>query len=124
MNRRSFLNTTGAAVAAVLPAAAAPPPQLPDLGKSKLKITSVKIVKSRPRLPVTPFKPAAGAWSTQQVEVANPMSVYPKYKATRSLFNPDPGKLEDFTVEVYGEPVVAKRHTGALYDPTNARLRS
>ena len=31
---------------------------------------------------------------------------------------------EDFTVEVYGEPIVAKRHTGALYDPTNARLRS
>jgi len=97
MNRRTFLNTTGGTAAlAALPAAA----QLPDLGKSKLKITSVKVVKTRPRLPITPFKPAPGAWSTQEVEVANPMSIYPKYKATRSLFNPDPGKLGDFTVEV------------------------
>ncbi len=97
MNRRSFLHT--AAAAAALPAVATPQ-AIPDLGTSKMKITSVKIVKSRPRIPVTPFKPLPGAWSTQQVEVANPMSIYPEYKATRSLFNPDPGKLEDFTVEV------------------------
>ncbi len=29
----------------------------------------------------------------------------------------------DFVVELYGEPITATRHTGALYDPTNARLR-
>ena len=40
------------------------------------------------------------------MEVANPMSIYPKYKATRSLFNPDPGKLDDFTVEVATEAIV------------------
>jgi L-rhamnonate dehydratase len=34
------------------------------------------------------------------VEVANPMSVYPEYKATRSLFNADPGKVPSFTVEI------------------------
>jgi glycine cleavage system aminomethyltransferase T len=30
----------------------------------------------------------------------------------------------DFVVEVYGEPVPATRHDGALYDPTNARLKA
>ena len=30
----------------------------------------------------------------------------------------------DFVIEVYGEPIPATRHSGALYDPTNARLRS
>jgi 4-methylaminobutanoate oxidase (formaldehyde-forming) len=29
----------------------------------------------------------------------------------------------DFTIEVYGEPIPAVRHDGALYDPTNARLK-
>ena len=74
--------------------------QVPDFGKSKLKITGVRIVKTRPRQPVPTYKPDPKAWSTQGVEVANPMSIYPKYKATRSLFNPDPGKLGDFTVEI------------------------
>jgi sarcosine dehydrogenase len=30
----------------------------------------------------------------------------------------------DFVIEVYGEPIPATRHNGALYDPTNARLRA
>lgn len=30
---------------------------------------------------------------------------------------------KDFIVEVYGEPIVATRHNGALYDPTNSRLK-
>lgn len=30
----------------------------------------------------------------------------------------------DFVIEVYGEPIPATRHSGALYDPTNVRLRS
>jgi hypothetical protein len=30
----------------------------------------------------------------------------------------------DFVVEVYGEPIAAVRHDGALYDPTGAKLRS
>jgi 4-methylaminobutanoate oxidase (formaldehyde-forming) len=29
----------------------------------------------------------------------------------------------DFEIEVYGEPIRATRHDGALYDPTNAQLR-
>jgi 4-methylaminobutanoate oxidase (formaldehyde-forming) len=30
----------------------------------------------------------------------------------------------DFVIEVYGEPIPATRHDGALYDPTNSRLKS
>ena len=30
----------------------------------------------------------------------------------------------DFTIEVYGEPIPATRHDGALYDPKGIRLRS
>jgi len=99
MNRRAFLSNAAAACAAAAPVPASAA-QTPDFGKSKMKITSVKLVKTRPRIPPPPYTPSPGAWSTQGVEVANPMSIYPKYKATRSLFNPDPGKLEDFTVEI------------------------
>src|SRR5260370_25957068 len=68
--------------------------------KSKLKITGVRLVHTRPKRPVPAYEPAAGSWSTGGVEVANPMSIYPEYKAQRSLFMPDPGKLEAFTVEI------------------------
>ena len=30
----------------------------------------------------------------------------------------------DFTIEVFGEPIPATRHDGALYDPKNERLKS
>ena len=58
--------------------------------KSNLKITGVRIVRTRPRRPTPSYTPAPGSWSTNGVEVANPMSIYPAYKATRSLWNPDP----------------------------------
>lgn len=93
MNRRSFLRLGGVLSVAV-----------PALGfadeKSKLKITGVRVVKTRPKRPVPGYAPAAGSWSTGEVEVANPMSVYPEYKAKRSLWNPEPGKMEGFTVEI------------------------
>ncbi|MCC6393669.1 MAG: hypothetical protein IT167_23935 [Bryobacterales bacterium] len=93
MNRRSFLKTAPALAA---PVAA----QTSGFGKSRLKITAVRTMPAKPRTGAYKYKPAPGAWSTQGVEVANPMSIYPKYKAERSLFNPDPGKLEDFVVEI------------------------
>ena len=34
------------------------------------------------------------------------------------------GERTDFVIEVYGEPIPATRHDGALYDPTNARLKA
>ncbi|MCX6587149.1 MAG: L-rhamnonate dehydratase [Acidobacteria bacterium] len=77
---------------------------LPALGwaqeKSKLKITGIRLVNVKPRKPYPEFKPAAGAWSTQYVEVANPMSIYPEFKARRELFFPNPGKVPSITVEI------------------------
>ncbi len=68
-------------------------PDLPSLPfkevTSGLKITDVKMVKPRPKKPWPEYEPAAGSWSTGGVEVASPMSIYPKYKARRSLFMSD-----------------------------------
>lgn len=89
MKRRDFLTLAAA-------------PALPALAwaqeKSKLKITDIKIVKTRPRKPYPTFKPADGAWSTQFVEVANPMSIYPEFKPRRELFGAT--NVPSFTVEV------------------------
>ncbi len=98
MNRRKFLeagtllsmSTIGATgepgEAAPLPS----PPQLPFHNeKSGLKITSVRMVRPKPKRPLPQYEPAPGSWSTGGVEVANPMSIYPKYKARRSLFMAD-----------------------------------
>ena len=77
---------------------------LPALGwaqeKSKLKITGLRLVNVKPRKPYPSFKPAPGAWSTQFVEVANPMSIYSEFKPRRELFFPEPGKVPSFTVEI------------------------
>src|SRR5919106_799508 len=99
MKRRDFLNVAPFAAAGSMVAPAYAQAPFAD-EKSKLKITGVRIVQARPRRPVPTYKPAPGSWSTNQVEVANPMSIYPEYKATRSLFQPDPGKVPSATVEV------------------------
>ncbi len=100
MHRRTFLRFGPVASAAAASGLAMP--QAPPLQgeKSKLKITGVRLVQTRPRRPVPAYKPSPGSWSTGGVEVANPMSVYPEYKARRSLFQPDPGQLGGFTVEI------------------------
>jgi len=89
MKRRDFLSLAAA-------------PALPSLAwaqeKSKLKITDIKIVRTRPRKPYPAYTPAAGAWSTQGVEVANPMSIYPEFKPRRELFGAT--NVPSFTVEV------------------------
>lgn len=54
-----------------------------------LKITGLRMVRPKPRTPVPSYTPAPGSWSTGGVEVANPMSIYPKYKPRRSLFMAD-----------------------------------
>ena len=95
MNRRSFL---GAALMAGLQTG------LPALAfqteKSKLKITGVRLVKTTPRKAPPAYTPTPGSWSTGGVEVANPMSIYPEYKATRSLFMADDPSIGAFTVEI------------------------
>ena len=89
MNRREFLGSAGAV---------ALPPLAWAQEKSKLKITEIKIVRTRPRKPYPAFQPAAGAWSTQGVEVANPVSIYPEFKPRRELFAAT--DVPSFTVEV------------------------
>lgn len=96
MNRRGLLSLTPLAAAVALPGQAAETP--PDT----LKITGVRIVRTRPRRPVPAYEPAPGSWSTHGVEVANPVSMYPKYKPERSLFRPDPASplVGPVTVEI------------------------
>jgi L-rhamnonate dehydratase len=80
MDRRSFLELSlklSGASALTLPALAF------QNEKSGLKITGVRIVQTRPKRPLPSYAPAPGSWSTGGVEVANPMSIYPRYKATR-----------------------------------------
>jgi L-rhamnonate dehydratase len=109
MNRRAFLNlapwAAGSLVASGIDADArigtpayAQAPFSDE--KSKLRITGVRLVQTKPSRPVPAYTPAPGSWSTNKVEVANPMSIYPEYKATRSLFQPDPGKVPSATVEI------------------------
>jgi L-rhamnonate dehydratase len=94
MNRRDFLGLSCATATGIVPALAF------QNEKSKLKITGVRLVETRLKRPVPSYTPTPGSWSTGRVEVANPMSIYPEYKAMRSLFMPDSGKLPDFTVEI------------------------
>jgi len=99
MNRREFFKSSS-----IVPVGAAaalgmlgnteirpsPLPPLPFQGeKSQLKITSISMVKPRPKRPVPSYTPTPGSFSTSEAEVANPMSIYPKYKAKRSLFTAD-----------------------------------
>ena len=92
MDRREFLSSTLVPLAATtlnaVPAAAQPlPPPLPfQAEKSKLKITGIRMVRPQQKRPIPTYTPAPGSWSTGGVEVANPMSIYAKYKAQRSLF--------------------------------------
>ena len=70
------------------------------MSDTMLRITGVRVVRTRPRDPLPHYEPASGSWSTGHVEVANPVSVYPKYKPMRSLFMPDAGGIDSFWVEI------------------------
>jgi L-rhamnonate dehydratase len=97
IGRRKFLEASTILPMAALAASGLPekgeaaplpsPTPLPFQGeKSKLKITSVRMVSPRPKRPLPAYEPAPGSWSAGGSEVANPMSIYPKYKARRDLF--------------------------------------
>jgi L-rhamnonate dehydratase len=95
--------------------AAAATRALPFQGeKSRLKITNVRLVNVKPRRPLPEYTPAADSWSTMGVEVANPMSIYPKYKARRELFFPDPGKLGGSWVEIATDKGVKGYGSGGM----------
>lgn len=95
MNRREFLSSSllplaaTAARAGAEPLSVSPGPLAFQQERSKLKITGVRMVLPKPKRPVPSYTPAPGSWSTRAVEVANPMSVYAKYKPMRSLFMAD-----------------------------------
>lgn len=123
MNRRNFLRLSPIACTTVLPFVtkgeatplAPPSPQPAFQGeKSKLKITSARLVQTKPRRPVPTYTPAPGSFSPNESEVANPMSIYPEYKAKRSLFYPDPGQLAGFTVEIATDKGVKGYGSGGI----------
>ncbi|MBM3734214.1 MAG: L-rhamnonate dehydratase [Acidobacteria bacterium] len=95
--RRDWLRLTLAGLAAK---EIALPPLAFAQEKSGLKITGVRLVRTRPNRPVPSYKPSEGSWSTGGVEVANPMSIYPEYKAMRSLFMSSDPAIGGFTVEI------------------------
>ena len=109
MDRRRFLQAASAAPLSALSAQTSP-----DVAAltGRMKITGVRLVRTRPRKPAPAYTPAPGSWSTQNVEVANPMSIYPEYKATRSLFFPDAGKVPGFTVEIATDKGIKGYGTG------------
>lgn len=91
MKRRDFLRRAALGSLATLAgtgfgSAVSPPPLVFSEERSGLKITGVRPVRLRRRHPLPSYTPTPGSWSTGGVEVANPMSIYPKYKAMRSLF--------------------------------------
>lgn len=86
MDRRNFLRSSVAALAAV-------PAALPFQDeKSRLKITGVRLVRTRRAKPLEPYTPPPGArWAGG----ATPMSIYPDYKG-----RPGPSGMGGFTVEI------------------------
>jgi len=104
MERREVVFATPATLAAAAlglteNAEAQAPAQAAQGERSGLKITSVRLVRTRSRRPPLPsYTPAPGSWSSGGSEIANPMSIYPKYKPRRSLFMAD--KVPGFTVEI------------------------
>ena len=100
MHRRDFIQSSSLLAAGSLTLGV---DQLISALPEELKITSVRVVQMRATRPLPSYDPAPGSWSTGGVEVANPVSIYPKYKATRSLFQPDRGGVSSFWVEVTTE---------------------
>src|SRR5438132_13338006 len=94
MKRREFLNLAPLAAGAFAANAAPAYAQAPFADeKTGLKITGVRLVRTIPRNPPLAYTPSPDAWSTNDVEVASPMSIYPEYKAKRSIMHPDSCKM-------------------------------
>jgi L-rhamnonate dehydratase len=137
MNRRSFLATSAAMGLSVLPtvrraAADDGGPRFPEPAllpfrdvKSDLKITAIRAVKLVPKRPLPKYEQASGSWNTTEVEIANPLSIYPRFKPRRSLFYADDLGPDTVMVETnkgitgfgYGGPgaaFVVERHLPKL----------
>ena len=137
MNRRTLFRTSAAvglvglaparrALARSEPADFPKPAPLPFRDeKSGLKITAIRAVRLVPKRPIPKYQPETGSWNTTEVEVANPLSIYPRFKARRSLFYADDLGPDTVVVETdkgitgfgYGGPgtaFVAERHLPKL----------
>ena len=113
MDRRRF----------ILSSLLAPLPALPfQSEKSNLKITGVRLVRMRQRKAPPQYTPSPGSWSTGGVEVANPMSIYPEYKAQRSLFMANDPAMGGFTVEISTDKGVKGYGNGGPAGGTNYLL--
>jgi L-rhamnonate dehydratase len=98
MNRRNFLRSCAASGLAGLTTARRvmardeesrfpKPPPLPFRDeKSDLKITRIRAVRLVPTQPLPKYEQTPGTWNTTEVEIANPLSIYPRFKPRRSLF--------------------------------------
>ncbi len=95
MHRRNFLQSAIAALAAH-PISATP-------AESDIRITSVRLVKTRPKQPLPNYTPHPGSYWVNR-EAARPISIYPEYTGRRgpgSKWMPDPaGPMGGFTVEI------------------------
>jgi len=92
---------------------------------SGLKITAIRPVKLVPRRPLPSYEPKPGSWNTSEVEIANPLSIYPRFKPRRSLFYAEDLGPDTVAVETdkgisgfgYGGPgasFIAERHLAKL----------
>jgi L-rhamnonate dehydratase len=101
MNRRTFFTTSAAlGLAGLAPArrtrARADGAGFPEPAplsfrdeKSGLKITAIRAARLVPTRPLPKYQPTPGSWNTTEVEIANPLSIYPRFKPRRSLFYAD-----------------------------------
>ncbi len=113
MRRRNFLQSSIGAAVGFLGGA---PPALPfQSEKSHLKISGVRLVRTRPKRPVPAYQPAAGSWSTGGVEVANPMSGYARVQGDSGRCScRTPGSWIGFTVEISTDKGVKGYGSGGI----------
>ena len=86
--RRDFFRT-GLTLGTAAAASGLPllPPALPaEALNERLTITGIRMGTPTRKKPWPEYEPAPGAWTPLGVEVASPMSIYPKYKARRDSF--------------------------------------
>ena len=98
MQRRTFMKSSaagglfslvgGSKAAAQQPAGRFPKPSPLQFSAetSDLKITDIRPVELVPKRPLPAYEQTKGSWNTSEVEIANPLSVYPRFKPRRSLF--------------------------------------
>ncbi len=106
LERRTFLRW-GLVGAAGLAASrdrlvAASPLPAPWPVEGDVRITNVRLVKTRPRRPRPSYKPAPGSYWVNRT-AARPIAIYPKFTGRRargSKWMPDPGRISGFTVEI------------------------